>query len=58
MGLFGKKNAEQKSCCCASSCTPETMAKAETGKTTAGVEVRGSGGAECHALEDAARRVW
>ena len=55
MGLFGKKKEKQKTCCCGSSCTPETMAKAEAAKTTAGVKVLGSGCAKCHALEEAAR---
>lgn len=32
MGLFGKKKEKQKTCCCGSSCTPETMAKAEAAK--------------------------
>ena len=55
MGLFGKKKEKQKTCCCGSSCTPETIAKAEAAKTTAGVKVLGSGCAKCHALEEAAR---
>ena len=55
MGLFGKKKEKQKTCCCGSSCTTETMAKAEAAKTTAGVKVLGSGCAKCHALEEAAR---
>ena len=56
MGLFGKKK-EEKSCCCGSNCTSETMAQAETAKKAAGVKVLGSGCAKCHALEDAAREA-
>lgn len=52
MGLFHKKKAEEKSCCCGS-CNPETMAQAETAKTAAGVKVLGSGCAKCNALENA-----
>ena len=55
MGLFAKKKEKQKTCCYGSSCIPETMAKAEAAKTTAGVKVLGSGCAKCHALEEAAR---
>ena len=54
MGLFNKKK-EEKSCCCGSGCTPETMAQAEAAKTTAGIKVLGAGCAKCHALEDAAK---
>lgn len=55
MGLFGKKKEEAKTCCCGGACTPESMAQAETAKTTGGVKVLGAGCAKCHALEDAAR---
>lgn len=54
MGLFGKKKEEPKSCCCGS-CTPETMAQAETAKAASGVKVLGSGCAKCNALEEAVR---
>ena len=37
MGLFSKKE-ETTSCCCGGSCTPETMARAEAGKTSAGIK--------------------
>ena len=53
MGLFRKK--EEEACCCGDSCTPETMAQAETAKSAAGVKVLGSGCAKCNALEDAVR---
>ena len=36
MTLFGKKKEGSKSCC---SCTPEDMARAETSKTAAGIQV-------------------
>lgn len=52
MGLFGKKKEETKSCCCGS-CTPETMAEAETAKASMGVKVLGGGCAKCNALEEA-----
>ena len=55
MGLFNKKKEEAKSCCCGGSCTPESMAKAKTAKSAAGVKVLGSGCAKCSALEDAVR---
>lgn len=55
MGLFGKKKPETKSCCCGSSCTPESMAAAEMEKNTAGVKILGSGCAKCNALEEATR---
>ena len=55
MGLFSKKKEETKSCCCGGNCTPETMAKAESAKDTAGVKVLGTGCAKCNALEDAVR---
>lgn len=55
MGLFGKKKEETASCCCGGDCTPETMAKAEEVKATAGVKVLGSGCAKCNALEEATR---
>lgn len=55
MGLFRKKKEETKSCCCGGSCTPETMAQAQTAKAAAGVKVLGSGCAKCNALEEAAR---
>lgn len=54
MGLFGKKKPETKSCCCGSSCTPESMA-AEMEKNTAGVKILGPGCAKCNALEEATR---
>ncbi len=53
MGLFGKKKEETKSCCCGGSCTPETMAEAETAKASMGVKVLGGGCAKCNALEEA-----
>lgn len=55
MGLFSKKKEETKSCCCGGSCTPESMAEAETAKTAAGVKVLGGGCAKCNALEAAVR---
>ena len=39
MTLFGKKKEGSKSCC---SCTPEDMARAETSKTAAGIQVLGA----------------
>lgn len=53
MKLFGKKK-EETGCCCGS-CTPESMAKAEEAKASAGVKVLGSGCAKCNALEEAVR---
>lgn len=53
MPIFGKKKEETKTCCCGGACTPESMAKAETAKTTSGVKVLGPGCTKCHALEDA-----
>ena len=55
MGLFSKKKEETKSCCCGGSCTPESMAEAETAKAAAGVKVLGGGCAKCNALETAVR---
>ncbi len=55
MGLFSKKKEGQKSCCCGSSFTPETMAQAENAKATISIKVLGAGCAKCHALEEAAR---
>ena len=55
MGLFNKKKEETKSCCCGGTCTPESMAKAETAKATVGVKVLGAGSAKCNALEEAVR---
>ena len=55
MGLFSKKKAETRSCCCGGACTPEMMAQAESTKGTIGVKVLGSGCAKCNALEGAAR---
>lgn len=55
MGLFNKKKEETKTCCCGGSCTPESMAEAETAKAAAGVKVLGGGCAKCNALEAAAR---
>ena len=57
MGLFGKKKEETKSCCCGCSCTPESLAQAETAKTTGGIKVLGSGCAKCNALEQATREA-
>lgn len=57
MGLFGKKNDERKTCCCAGGCTPEAMAGAEAAKKSMGVKVLGSGCAKCNALEAAAREA-
>lgn len=54
MGLFNKKNEASKSCCCGS-CTPKSMAEAETLKAAAGIKVLGSGCAKCNALESAVR---
>ena len=50
MTLFGKKKVGSKSCC---SCTPEDMARAETSKTAAGIQVLGAGCPKCKALEGA-----
>ena len=55
MTIFGKKKEKTKTCCCAGSCTPEAMAKAEVEKAAAGIKVLGSGCAKCNALEDAVR---
>lgn len=55
MGLFNKKKGETKSCCCGGSCTPESMAEAETAKAASGVKVLGGGCAKCNALEAAVR---
>jgi small redox-active disulfide protein 2 len=56
MGLFHRNKKEKTtSCCCGSSCTPETMARAEADKTSGGVKVLGSGCAKCNALEQAVR---
>lgn len=55
MGLFGKKKDGAKACCCGGSCTPESMAKAETAKMAAGIKVLGAGCAKCGALEEAVR---
>lgn len=54
MGLFSKKKEETKSCC-GGTCTPESMAEAESTKTAAGVKVLGSGCAKCNALEESVR---
>lgn len=56
MGLFSRNKKEKTACCCGS-CTPETMARAEAGKTSGGVKVLGSGCAKCNALEQAAREA-
>ena len=56
MGLFSKKE-KTTSCCCGGSCTPETMARAEAGKTSAGIKVLGSGCSKCNALEHAVREA-
>ena len=55
MGLFHKKMDATKSCRRGGSCTPESMAEAETSKAAAGVKVLGSGCAKCGALEAAVR---
>ena len=57
MGLFKKKKGEPKSCCCGGTCTPESMAEAETSKAAAGVKVLGTGCAKCNALETATREA-
>lgn len=57
MGLFKKKKGETKSCCCGGTCTPESVAEAETSKTAAGVKVLGTGCAKCNALETATREA-
>lgn len=56
MGLFSKKE-KTTSCCCGGSCTPETMARAEAGKTSAGIKVLGSGCSKCNALEHTVREA-
>lgn len=57
MALFGNKNkkAETSSCCCGGNCDAESMAKAESAKTGAGVKVLGSGCAKCNQLEAATK---
>lgn len=55
MGLFHKKEEKTKPCCCGGSCTPETMARAESAKAAPGVKVLGGGCAKCNALEEAVR---
>jgi len=57
MGLFGKKNEEERPCCCGGSCTPEQMARAEAGQAAPGVKVLGSGCAKCNALEAAVKEA-
>lgn len=57
MGLFKKKKGEPKSCCCSGTCTPESVAEAETSKAAAGVKVLGTGCAKCNALEMATREA-
>lgn len=42
MGLFSRKKKEERACCCGG-CTPETMARAEAGRTSVGVKVLGAG---------------
>lgn len=54
MGLFFKKQKEEKAGCCGS-CTPGTTAKAWAGKAPGGIKVLGSGCAKCSALEQAVR---
>ena len=52
MSLFGNKNEEDKSCCCGGNCNSETMAKAETAKTSgAPIKILGSGCKKCNELE-------
>ena len=57
MGFFNRNGKEKKASCCCGSCTPETMAQAETGKASGSVKVLGSGCAKCNALEQAAREA-
>lgn len=55
MGLFSRNKKDKKnSCCCDSSCAPETMVQTETDKASIGIKVLGSGCAKCNALEQAA----
>lgn len=54
MGLFFKKQKEEKAGCCGSR-TAGTTAEAGAGKAPGGVKVLGSGCAKCSALEQAVR---
>lgn len=59
MGLFGKKNKEDKgdSCCCGDF-DAESMAKAESAKAEgASVKILGTGCSKCNALEAATREA-
>lgn len=52
-----KDDAEKAACCCGGNCSPETMARAESEKTSVGIKVLGSGCAKCNALEAATKEA-
>lgn len=52
MGLFGKKNQEDKGCCCGGICDAKTITEAKEAQSVgASVKILGSGCAKCNALE-------